>query len=719
MYDRVRRPLKTWIKEHKPSKGNRSKSAGRTASNQYPPTEQPHDEYAPSDDDVGQEKGLYEEVSQVDPNHTFEGEYADAQEQEIELPVTPDPEEQRAAEAKLAETSQALQSLFFGVAAASVPKSPLSQSGRFEPSTKAAAKSPRSSHIATFASSLSPNDPNLPFSSLPTQLRYTPTSVSSPSGNSTKAADLASPRPYYPSGGSQDSLLRILQQSALTTTLHQQQQQQSQQGVSQPVAGPSGSGSYWDKATTTTNGSTTAAPSTVRNITPSKKHYLSSNMASPSFTDYRESGLSPSTFLPTSQYQQLQTQGQHQQPAQLPAIYTDDEREEARGAILAQLASQLGAGPTPPSPDELDRHSDTEGSGDDDGAGDTASPVQDLLAIFRAQMQEDGSGRQIGDMKLTNAVMRRLEAEQIVRRQHDEQTRIGEARLVLQKQKLKEQLLENQNKQRQMEANKQHPRSREEIMKSILQAQPPVATRQDRSSSSDLQARPPFHKNSQIVEGSDHKAKLLGLFSQPAPTQDAQIQVENSIGTSFASTSSLEQLNNANTSSSTNGSHTYPHPMQSVSPVKNQQHTAGLLSLFNGLQPSSVKSQSTSAPNKPNPARHLTAGAPLHKLYSDQRRRPQPEEAEPHLPADFANGNRLAEFKSLMAQDEMQQRQPDINARDLGLGLQSFEPPLPSSGLPTNQGSQNGAGPLNENGVFGVAGQGTDALARLFANAAK
>ena len=77
------------------------------------------------------------------------------------------------------------------------------------------------------------------------------------------------------------------------------------------------------------------------------------------------------------------------------------QRKAARDDILSLLAAELGSGQTPPSPPS------------DEGAEDCASPAQDLLAIFQSQMQSDGAGRRVGDMKLSTAAMQRLQDEQM------------------------------------------------------------------------------------------------------------------------------------------------------------------------------------------------------------------------------------------------------------------------------------------------------------------
>lgn len=98
--------------------------------------------------------------------------------------------------------------------------------------------------------------------------------------------------------------------------------------------------------------------------------------------------------------------------APVRTMYTEDQREQARGTLLQRLAEELGS-PTPPSPEEqpeeLSRTPSYNGEPDD-----CQSPVHDLLDIFRAQTVQDG--RQLGDMRMTQAVMRSIEDEQTRRR---------------------------------------------------------------------------------------------------------------------------------------------------------------------------------------------------------------------------------------------------------------------------------------------------------------
>lgn len=91
-------------------------------------------------------------------------------------------------------------------------------------------------------------------------------------------------------------------------------------------------------------------------------------------------------------------QGQARPPEEPPSRVqgmSETQREAAREDLLLSLASQLGQ--TPPSEEE---------------EVDRASPAQDLLAIFQSQMQMDGDGRRLGEMKLSNAAMQRMSEDQ-------------------------------------------------------------------------------------------------------------------------------------------------------------------------------------------------------------------------------------------------------------------------------------------------------------------
>lgn len=116
------------------------------------------------------------------------------------------------------------------------------------------------------------------------------------------------------------------------------------------------------------------------------------------------SPLAPSTTSPVSA-----TTG----AASTRTLYTEDQREQARGTLLQRLAEQLGT-PTPPSPEEPDTSRTPSRNGDPE---ESQSPVHDLLDIFRAQTIHDG--RQLGNMPLTQAVMRSIEDENTRKRLAD------------------------------------------------------------------------------------------------------------------------------------------------------------------------------------------------------------------------------------------------------------------------------------------------------------
>lgn len=118
-----------------------------------------------------------------------------------------------------------------------------------------------------------------------------------------------------------------------------------------------------------TRASPSLAHSTLKAL--SANHQAFSSVASPSFTDYRNSALSPSGF--DSHHSDVSS-------ARVP-IYTEAEREAARYSLLGQLASQLGT-PTPPSA----------GESSDDGATDDGTSRQDsgreLMNLIKQQLDD-------------------------------------------------------------------------------------------------------------------------------------------------------------------------------------------------------------------------------------------------------------------------------------------------------------------------------------------
>jgi hypothetical protein len=98
-----------------------------------------------------------------------------------------------------------------------------------------------------------------------------------------------------------------------------------------------------------------------------------SSAGSPSYTDYRNSALSPSSF---------NTYPNNYMPAS-GSIYTEAEREAARSELLDQLISQLGT-PTPPSADE----GTEDDTWEDDGTSHQTSSGVELMALIQQQLHD-------------------------------------------------------------------------------------------------------------------------------------------------------------------------------------------------------------------------------------------------------------------------------------------------------------------------------------------
>lgn len=244
----------------------------------------------------------------------------------------------------IAAKTQALQEFFFG------NQSPVpGPSSSFEPSTP-------SQPSKTQASSLPPQASKQNFDMrdhLPSYPQEPPsTTTTNPQAHARylQNLDVLSPLPQSP-GRSADTLHRLVMRRGYEGTGTQ-------------------AGSL---AETSTSGPDTAkAPSTY--------HRTHSNLGSPSFTDYRNSALSPSSF--------------DMYPARIvpprAPTYTEAEREEARNDLLSQLASQLGT-PTPPSADEGTDGTSTSEDDDDHNASRQATPVLDLLSLVKTQLQPSTS----------------------------------------------------------------------------------------------------------------------------------------------------------------------------------------------------------------------------------------------------------------------------------------------------------------------------------------
>ena len=374
----------------------------------------------------------------------------------------------------LAQNSQALQALFFGM------ESPVGSSApreSFEPSTLAAAKSPKAPSTSGFSvggrGSLESKG----------VLQMQPLVYS-----------ITSPQHLYPSLDS-DSLLRHLQQNMN----HHTNLQQSQAAESNKHVAMSSAGIH-------TNGTTTVVPSDIMSGTPEPPPF--SSLPSPSVSGYLKAASSP-TSLPSN----TQTVAFDGKPR-----YTEMEREEARVAILMKLASQLGTGPTPPS------RQGSNTSSDDDRI-DSASPVQDLLAIFKAQMEEDGSGRQFGNMKLTTSTMKRLEEQQIQKKLGEDQHHIA---MVVEEADAEMQSPTYRSQVANVHAHlgPSYPQSRSQILQILSptvqpspQSQPAAQPLQEAASNNGVGA-------SKDNDKEQHKAHLLDLLGTAASVGQSPAQIE-------------------------------------------------------------------------------------------------------------------------------------------------------------------------------------------------
>lgn len=240
----------------------------------------------------------------------------------------------------IAAKTQALQEFFFG------NQSPVpGPSSSFEPSTTTQASKTHTSSLPPQASR--PNfDMRDQYPLYPQQTPPTTTTNPQAQARYLQNLDVLSPLPQSP-GRSADTLHRLVMRRGY-------------EGTGAQAA---------SLAETSTSGPDTAKA----NYT---YHRTQSNVGSPSFTDYRNSALSPSSF---DMYPARII------PARAPT-YTEAEREEARNDLLSQLASQLGT-PTPPSADEGTDGTSTTEDDDENGASRQATPVLDLLSMVKTQVQ--------------------------------------------------------------------------------------------------------------------------------------------------------------------------------------------------------------------------------------------------------------------------------------------------------------------------------------------
>ncbi|KAL7009824.1 hypothetical protein EMMF5_000732 [Cystobasidiomycetes sp. EMM_F5] len=634
--------LKSWYNSRKPGRG--VQKAARKNGKQQAAQDQP----GPSSgmrmlqpwqpDEPDEPLGTY--------NEAYEDELAEHPQEELQAQV----EEAQ----HLERQSEALQALFFG--AASSPKSK-ARSSTFEPTTTAAVKSPKAKQHDRFT------PPEIP--------------VSPPSQNQ---LPLASPKPSYPPS-ERDSLLRMLQQSALQTTLlHQVQQPQLQQHTNTAAA----------THLPLSNGTTTMASSTVLDQTP-RFGMLSENVSPMPYSSLQYShGGSSQSSVPIFQ------------PVSQPVIepFTEDEREEARRDILANLASQLGTGPTPPSPEGSDEE-DFVNTEDEDSAAHFergATNVQELVDIFKLEQQAGGSGRQFEELSMTNAVVQQLAQKHAVK--------------LAQQAMLQNSLLQNTpDSSTDSRQPSMHPQSREQI-RQLLNAGPPrqTETRDDHGHAANghpaafSSPYAPHAQDRQIANINEAESSRHPHILPPAPNQHAQ-QLLGLLTTKPANPPSQthplhtqmpqQSVKSPPASYASPSRATYVPQAPGVQSPPLSDEKAALLSLFNAATIGSSRTQDT--------REHIPAQI-------------RQQASESIHPPDFADGSRRREFDSLVQQDSMTAAQ--LPGVDKQRHIQSLNDILRGNGVPP--ASQHAALPVQptppQPSSAGVSQQQSDLL-KLFAAA--
>lgn len=489
----------------------------------------------------------------------------------VERPVTPPNQAE-----VLAKTSEALQSLFFGVDTS--PRRTVEKA--FVPAAAAAAKSPKSQSLPRFGS---------------------------PKSQTSETAPMQSPKPAYPASDHRaDSLLRLLQQSAMKAAQSASPSAQLPSGNAKDLLEALLPESQRNSIITSTQSSTIQArsPATL--------------MPSAPGSDLRNShnAVAVSPVYPVH-IDQLTLGQPNLQRASLPAPvpYTEDEREEARHAILASLASQLWTGPTPPSPEGSGSEYDSrEGEEDDEPDLDCASPVQDLVEIFRTQLLEDGRNRQMGELKMTNAVMRDLEERHAVKRAREEQL-VNEARARMGLQQTNQHTLSQ---------------SRSQILQVLQSAGQPQLTN---GSSASRQVQ------QEAMPALQQQSALLGLLNTAQPVVSAATETlsppdtaQTLLRSSHGSRQSPTDLLRASQTSRHNAPPSPAGPRSPNIPPSSNGNADKSATLLGLLQ---AKSQPSLRPREP-------VQDPRQYIPQDQ----------PVLPNTFANGIRRQEFHDFVSQDQ-------------------------------------------------------------------
>ena len=489
---------------------------------------------------------------------------------QVERPVTPPNQAE-----VLAKTSEALQSLFFGVDTS--PRRTVEKA--FVPAAAAAAKSPKSQSLPRFGS---------------------------PKSQTSETAPMQSPKPAYPASDHRaDSLLRLLQQSAMKAA----------QSASPSAQLPSGNAKDLLEALLPESQRnsiiTSTQPSTIQARSPAT--LIPSAPGSDLRNSHNTVAVSPVYPVHIDQL----TLGQpNLQRASLPAPvpYTEDEREEARHAILASLASQLGTGPTPPSPEGSGSEYGSREGEDDEPDLDCASPVQDLVEIFRTQLLEDGQNRQMGELKMTNAVMRDLEERHAVKRAREEQL-VNEARARMGLQQTYQHTLSQ---------------SRSQILQVLQGAgQPQLTNGSSPSRQVQQEAMPVLQQQS----------ALLGLLNTAQPVVPSATETlsppdtaHTLLRSSHGSRQSPTDLLRASQTSRHNAPPSPAGPRSPNIPPSSNGNADKSATLLGLLQ---AKSQPSLRPREP-------VQDPRQYIPQDQ----------PILPDTFANGVRRQEFHNFVSQDQ-------------------------------------------------------------------
>ena len=335
------------------------------------------------------------------------------------------------------------------------------------------------------------------------------------------------------------------------------------------------------------------------------------------------------------------------------ASLTELERQNARNDLLAELAAELGsefapqaivpAGPAGQAAQYGGRESgqDQENEDDDDEELDCASPAQDLLAIFQSQMQVEGNGRQIGEMKLTNAAMQRWEEDQARKR-------------LLEEQRL-QRILREADADAQVGGQSRYPQM--VPMHPAQQAHPQQAHRS------------PQHILQILNGGGGNGLHLHG--GELGIGEPAQHPGHNQNGYEQGGSPMTQHVSRVEQHYGGSAPYQYGYPPSGepgASQLQANPKASALLSLFNAgatnsqLAPAlhDVRSAHAPAPQS-QPYLPTQYSAPPLAPYNTQshyqyhHHHQQQQQQQPTFPPEFANGDRLREFSELLAQDQQQQ----------------------------------------------------------------